>query len=83
MIYGDIKEQGGMLVVLKGRKEKGPSKMATQCKQFCFICALRTKYNYILEKDRNQWQIQDFPDRGHKPIGGANILFDQFFPKSA
>ena len=31
-----------------------------------------------------QWQIQDFPEEGTlTPKGGANLLFDQFFLKTA
>ena len=69
MIYGDMKEDGGVLVVLKGQKVKGPSNMAMQFTQFCFICALGTEYNYILEKDRNKQGIQDFLDGGGNPWG--------------
>ena len=85
MIYGDMKEDaGGVLLVLKGQKVKGPSNMATQFTQFCFICALGTEYNYILEKDRNKRGIQDFLDGGRGTLGGGGkLVFDQFFPKSA
>ena len=33
----------------------------------------------------SQWRIQDFPDGGAPTPegGGANILFDRFFPKTA
>ena len=29
-----------------------------------------------------QWQVQDFPDSGRQPKGGANLLFGQFFPEN-
>ena len=74
MIYGDMKEDGGVLVVLKGRKVKGSSNMAMQFTQFCFICALGTEYNYILEKDRNKRRIQDFLDRG-EPLGVGETYY--------
>ena len=31
--------------------------------------------------NRKQWWIQDFPEGGCQPRGGANILFDQFSQK--
>ena len=48
MLYCKLKEEGeggGGLLVFEDQKVNGPSNIAMQFTQFCFICALRRQYN--------------------------------------